>query len=509
MVVRRRTTTLKQSNLDRRGPKMKTPEEILAGIRSRREQRWNKQNKAALQIRDDAAGYKAGGYWVSKYKGGNVHYASIRAKDKQGQMLATVPLDAKGNISQQTAIARLLHVDQGTRGKGSRNPVIDLAVDAGKIHKLDELGAFQWYVFPNESDAKGVDDSAADWWKIPAGMKPEDFGFKPGKRATYVSIEGTNQERAKVMAVLNRNFTIAERRKMGGLVIQVKANPGRGAAGFYQHMGSFGAGDTSFHRIVVGKAYLDNATPDKGGPNKNLTFKDTTLTHEVIHYLRNVDATRVDMAKRPASHLSDTDRDVEEAFTEFETSARSKNRLNNREDGYYNYITEGRLPDHARLQTNEAPLKSKAARGFIHDKALHMGLITPGGTLKVTPQQFLIQMDQVTLGAPGAKLDDDTAKLFKGKRGRTAWKQATAKFADSAISRAKIHGKSEVIDTFWQYRSRLDNKDDRSPMMHVSTHVYSPKASINRDAVEELAKAGLPKGGRLYKWNDGTRTQVR
>ena len=176
---------------------------------------------------------KVGGLTVERHlptKRGHLGWARI--VDSKGKRLGAAPIDKDGYIPREMMVARLMDVDQGDRDGRRRNVLVDMSVDAKRIAPDKDPLQFTWFVHPNELDATGVDSSTADWWKVP--VDPAKYGFRGTKTPTRVFIKAnTQQERAWVMAILNRNFTAAERKLMDGLIIDV--SPIRGnAAGYYQ-----------------------------------------------------------------------------------------------------------------------------------------------------------------------------------------------------------------------------------------------------------------------------------
>ena len=454
--------------------------------------------------------FDIGAYHVRKHLFTRRNFQSWASISKDGVTLLRVPLEKDGSIKEGVAIARLINVlpeGSGTRKAHSvRNPFVDIGIDASTKHSLGDREAFAWLLYPNESDLKGIDDSAAEWWKFPSTQKPGDYGFTTPKQAAFVTVQGTNLEKAKVLAILNRNFTAAERKKMAGLSISVKASAGRGVAGFYRQSRGRDGG-LEFDEIVVAKEYLTDGSPDEQGPNKDLKFRDGTLTHELIHYLRNRDQTREGLAARQTkSMVVGTDRDLEEAFTEAETAARSRTNPHKRTSGYYVYIAKSSLPKGV-----DPEGANIAVNAFIHDKAITRRLVDKDGELTVDTEEFRrVLIDEARkdklfaanlLGDLSAKEKDRYIRsMFRSVKGKTAWKRVAENFDKTAISRLKNSGRSEVIDTYWQYKQKLDSKGDE---ITISTHVYSPTASVSEGNVHDIARGGLPTGGDLKQWHDG------
>jgi hypothetical protein len=440
---------------------------------------------------------------------------SRTADGKRGELLVTLPIDSKtGAIPKDAAIARLMDVENGNRNSDrERNVAVDLGIDAKKVHQKDEADAFVWAAFPNERDLTSIDDSTADWWKWPDGLDPKEYGFKPGKMPTMVSIQGSKTEQAKVLAILNRNFTAPERRLMRGLSITISNKMPSGVAGYYQRTIAKGV---SLDRIVVRPGQLNDESPDAWGPSKGLDYVDNTLTHEVIHFLRDRDEKRKGLARRPSEVLVGSDRDIEEAFTEFETAGRSRSNSTKVNSGYYRYVRDKDKPEAMGPDVLESGLFERNRQGFIHDQAIARGWFDAKGKLKSNSNAIshalkLLSEKPPALAAETIRRDYDETTLdiaqtlHKNKRGVRAWKGALAHFEKSAISRARISGGAEAIDTFWRYQA----KDAAGGSVTVATHIFSPKGTVKREKAKDIAVGSAPAGGRLYEWQDGKKMPAR
>ena len=97
-----------------------------------------------------------------------------------------------------------------------------------------------------------------------------------------------------------------------------------------------------------------------------------------------------------------------------------------------------------------------------------------------------------------AARDKALMRMFRGQRGKRAWKGAVTEFQNLAISRLKNQGRSEVIDTYWDYEARL-----RSSRLRLSTHIYSPGANLTQATATDIANGDLSTEGVVRQWKDG------
>ena len=449
-------------------------------------------------------------------------YAAIYREGKSGRrkrdkpILASIPIDGQGNIRRDQAIYRLMDVDQGDRKGKTRNAFVDIGIRAGtvapqKAQSDAELALqFLWWMHPNESDLRKIDTPGSTLTVRPQGK---------GRQAA-VAIIGTEKERKAVQAILNRNFTNAERRLMNGLLIEIGNTGWSGAAGTYQNAK---IGNRSFDKIVVGKKWLFHE-PDKHGPRAGDDIYDETLTHELVHHLRYRDPRRQDvMTRRAAAFGSVEDRDLEETMTDAETLTRMRIAPNRKRAGYYPFIRPRKD-----LPTEQGQLQ-------VHDKQLLMGVVK-NGKPKIRPSAMSMEIYyERELANPGAdspyvepgqrekslaaagfsrsradashKPDRHRTvhRMFDGRRGVNAIKAVDRTYPNLAISKARIHGKSEAVDTYMRYKGETQEGVKAT----VDTHIFSPRADITPEAARSLATTFPLEKGKLTEFRDGKQVKSR
>jgi len=159
-----------------------------------------------------------------------------------------------------------------------------------------------------------------------------------------------------------------------------------------------------------------------------------------------------------------------------------------------------------------------------HDKAVLMGVSKNGGP-RVAPRLIAGEVDRERDGTapdfkeeiqaarasfPGAAFasakdrDQVMGRMFKGKKGIRAYRTTAERFPELAISRARITGRREAIDTYWEYRATVGGKK-----LEIGTHIFSPKADVDRARAREIATVNIGvKNRKLWEWRDGKRVRV-
>lgn len=439
-----------------------------------------------------------------------------------GGKVWNIPVNPKtGLIPPTTSIIRFLDVEKGDREGRQRSPLVDLAIRAETIAQAkpaDERGRllqYLWWMFPNEMDLSGVDTPDANWAPPPEARA----------RGASVAVIGTKAERDAVVKVILSNFTKKERLVMKGLVIEIKPSIRGNIAGFYQR--ARGAFDSD--RIVVGKRFMEQS-PDKEGPNKGETVLDNVLTHELIHFLRNHDETRKGtLGARPSQGaMIGRDKDIEEAFTSAEETARMKVAPTKVDTGYYPFVrnapaTVGRSPNGDDQTINLRKDSAARKRAVVHDKQILLGVKSNGGP-GVDPGTManLIEFERTlprsefsetignTVKSGTFKSRDDqkkiVGKMFKGRKGVRAHRGTVKEFPNLAISRANISGAAEALDTYWQYQTRF-----KGDPLRIATHVFAPSLNPDRkDIIRRIARGGFGgREGRVREWKDGKLVPAR
>ena len=410
-----------------------------------------------------------------------------------------IPVNKNGDIPQDVALARLMHMEEGDRRGRGRNVLVDVAVLANTVAKAksvddeNRLRQYRWYLRPNESDFEKMDTPDAKW--------PPPEKLRKGPMA--VAILGTKDEREAILTILNRNFTDKERSQLKGLTIEVRRSVGRGIAGFYQRGQGASQG---WDRIVIEKNWLFHS-PDQAGPDERNPINADVVTHEVIHFLRNRDKWRQGLIARPhPGALIGSDSDLEESFTEAETHARLPRPPREGEAGYYGYIRK-----HPKVvEESHSGSYDPKFLSMTHDKAKLMGVdverIPPSDLARETDIERGKPMPPATPGTfkTQEQRDKVVRRMFKGLRGKRAPKKVLKEYENLAISRLSLKGRAEAIDTYWRYKGRLPTGEP----VTVATHIYSPDAKVTRATLKETADPGIGRKQELREWQDGKLVKV-
>tara|TARA_Y100000310_G_scaffold333740_1_gene411902 strand:- start:2468 stop:3754 length:1287 start_codon:yes stop_codon:yes gene_type:complete len=378
----------------------------------------------------------AGNMWLigtRKRAGSRGFETNVHIQSGKKHFIASFPTDGNGVIPPTVMAERIMDLADGDRGGKERNVFVDVAVTAKSLHKPeDKAKSYLWYLYPNEGDIKGVDDANTKLVTIlPSTSK--------ARRRSVMLIGGTSSQRDSLAKVLSKNFTKKEQEVLAGVLFHIEPID-QGAAGMYQRARVIGAGG-SMAVITVDPHYAN----DEGA---------NVIVHEAIHALRDKDVTRLRDLQRKGETLVGTDKDLEESLTEAETVGR------------------------------ENPLKSHefASRGGGYYPRL--GDKVKGGR---TTQEVVID-DRIKLTRPKDKLDF----YDSGKRGKRVQKLLVKTFPDMDISKLRLHGKAEAIDTYWE----MQNKRGQV----INTHVYKPGGKVN----PELQKGEISS----KRFDDGKSTTI-
>lgn len=354
-------------------------------------------------------------------------------------------VDFAGHLDRKGAIARLFEVGEGDRAGRRRSVMVDLGVKAGKVHELKDGSAFTWWMNPNETDVAKIDTPDSE-----LKIKPGEGSPSTREAIGYLFIEGTAGERDKILDSINRNFTAAEKRHLTGLNIRVSSGDlaRAGAAGLHMSLGGGRA------QVILGKKFVT----------------DDVITHELIHHLHDVDITRKGFFRG-----SGTDRDVEEIGTEVETIARYN--PFERPDGAVGPATGA---GYARF--------SRAARA---------------GTK--TAEEVQTGDRKVLTLRPGLTVAERRAEPAEavrrsGKRGKRLLSRIEKDFGETDLATAKVHGRAEVIDTYYGLRNVRGQTV-------AKLQVYKPQPQARKDpddfAKERLAPLAPDAGGQIVQYHDG------
>ena len=397
--------------------------------------------------------FTRGNLVVSMHEGtpGGGSFASVATKAKPNDPIVSVPTDKSGNIPKDLAILRLLDEREGSRTGRKRSALVDVGVEADQKAPRkaktdgDRLAQYLWYMHPNESDLAKIDTSDASW----APPKVD------GKRGPAVAIVGArSDEMEAIRKAIDDSFTQRERRLMRGLVIEIRKSAGRGVNGYYQK--AVGFGNTNFDQIVIARGAL-RMNPPKGGPQKGRSFADSTLVHEVIHFLRAHDKKRTGVTKRPKN--IGRDRDIEETFTDGETIARMKMPPWSRSGGYYpgGYVEREVNMTHDRMLVQNIRKNGKPAQDPSAMRRAGHRVTRDGRDIEAAAEVEDVK--------PGT-----LRKMWKSKKGLPAVKTVEARFPDMKISKAQLTGHREAVDTYWRLK-----KEGQT----IETHIYSAHDTPN------------------------------
>lgn len=267
------------------------------------------KNSRGRRSRGERTGSSTGGMYITTHPVKTV---------KVGKKKFDIPVGPDGKVPEEALIARFLNVDEGDRGGGRRNAIIDIN-DYAKVRlepNPTPEQAKEWWAHPNESDIKGIDDP---FQNIFGGLEAGSKGAKEAHKSIAI-MGGTPEQQQAVRKAIADSFTVAEQRKMMGTTIFITDL--RGAAGEY-------------HGKSYGGSYLIKLDRHNG-------IDADTVTHELIHHLRTVDDKREEPLLKARQPYYGKDRDLEEAATVAESMARHKPYDFQGNTGYYSLMKDGR-----------------------------------------------------------------------------------------------------------------------------------------------------------------------
>ena len=397
-------------------------------------------------------------------------FATVFHKDKPDTPIISVPTDAKGNIPKDIAILRLVQTESKRPGKPKSSVLIDLGIQAKTQAKSkaqtpqERLEQYLWYMSPNQSDLDKIDTTDAKW-------TPSKDGKRRGPVIVILGAKG--DEANAIREMIDQSFTQREKKLMDNVVIEVKNEAGAGIAGFHQRA----KGPTEFNQIVVDRHWLQK-TPDKAGPKKGDTKYDSVVVHELIHFLRHRDPKRMGTtASTP--YKSGGDHDLEEAFTDAETIARTTTApWGRRGDGYY----RGKDAHEKITHDRQLLLNIRDGSEPKHDS----GELNKSGRL-VTASGVDTEHAVAGTDIP----EKDLRRMFDNQKGAAAVKNTDERFPDMEIAKTKIKGGKEAIDTYWKLKNGSQTYD---------THIYAPGGN---PSVQDLHSIASPVDGKLTEFQDG------
>ena len=474
----------------------------------------------------------APGMYAHTFKIGR-HAATYLFMQREGKWRhIIIPTLPNGQIRDTVMAERILDVEDGDRQNHMRNVFIDIGIDAESRCKPEDLAeSYRWYIYPNESDVKSIDDSKT---KIVTILGADKAKGKPPTRLIITG--GTEIQRQQIADGIRLNFTGRERDILKHCLVQIVPSA-RGFAGCFQGHADMAGKPLGVPKIIIVAEHAKDSD---------------VIIHEAIHALREFDPKR-DYRFRAVKQYMGRDADLEESLTEAETVTR-QNPFTKHESsaGYYHFIkipefgdtgwetvpvTRGMTHEEAekaasklrsylgqkiRLQDKDkvtrpvfGPLHSVAVSpntdgswqldltlGLEHEvfgrKDWHAGLggasnwiASVGGEVKPpkTTKDLIVE-DRVTVTG-------QEKFLTGGQRGKRAIKALTLKYPSMFISKLKIKGGAEAIDTYWQTNNR---RGDPTPPPGAKTtlHFYDPKGTN-----EPVIASELKEEGKVTQFEDG------
>ena len=385
---------------------------------------------------------------IQKRTGSPTKYELGVLNTKDRMFYDNIIVDRKGNIPELQGILRMIDVESGG-DRGKRNVLVDLGVTANKVYAQDEKGNWKWYMNPNKSDIEHIDTDYSQYAKTYDKIK-DSKQFKAGKG--IVLMARTPKEEKDMRGRIDKAFTKKEQKEMGLVFISVTNTP-RGIAG----------------------RYYPDANPKQVQVDPDFADTSDVLIHELVHHHRNVAKDRTGALKH-IKRWEGRDKDLEESTTEAETLAREKP-FDKSKAGYYPSLTHVKGVEKTRAEFKDRKLFSGYDTTSVRKRFGKLDK-TEDGKLEISER--------------------NREKLSKKNiRGKRAINKVNKEYPESEISRLKIKGKVEAIDTFHEY-------EDEAGKTQLKVQSYNPKAKkVKAPIVKGLKKKNL------YEWKDGKKVKVR
>ena len=288
--------------------------------------------------------YQIGKPYKLKYQG--THTTTILMQRKNGQWYYyDIPTDKQGKLPERVIAQRVLDIADGDRQGHQRSVFLDVGIDAEHMwdpdKPVDRAQTYRWYLHPNESDIRNMDDKNSKIYEV---LKET----KTSKRCILLS-GGTDEQRDAIAQSIEKNYTVAEKKVIAGNLITIGATP-KGVAGYYSQQ-------TDDHNNPIGCAEI-RVNPEYAKEDSDVVI------HECIHLLRDHDAKR-DPHLRAVKKYRGKDADLEESMTEAETVSRQRPFTKDKSPtGYYHYVrskdkTTGEIIREDRIIINNPKDKNK------------------------------------------------------------------------------------------------------------------------------------------------------
>tara|TARA_Y100000782_G_scaffold49296_1_gene55098 strand:+ start:97 stop:3351 length:3255 start_codon:yes stop_codon:yes gene_type:complete len=208
----------------------------------------------------------------------------------------------------------------------------------------DQMISRIWYMLPNQVDMTGIDNLLGTESLVYLHTGSEKDGLK-----TFMI--GTTENKQIAEKILETNFTESERRLMKEVIIDLTRPLGDSAGthqqSYFRMPGLKKEREISLIRVdpnFLTKSVRGEQTFIKG-PMKGNVIDDDTMTHEMIHYLRHKDESRLGATGRKSLGWDKSDRDIEEAMTDAESMGRSHMSPLATSAGYHQLIKDERTPN--------------------------------------------------------------------------------------------------------------------------------------------------------------------
>lgn len=407
--------------------------------------------------------------------------------------ITVIPTDKNGQVSQINMCERLMDVESGDRSGHIRNVFIDCSADALKVaDEKDKAKVYHWFIYPNESDVKYIDDSHT---KIVEIMKSGKNGT--GRSSRVLITGGTPEQRDRIAKSLSENFTVREKYLINNCLIEIVSNNKDFAGCFSGHADSKGV-PIGTPRIQITSRHTDEAD---------------VIVHEAIHALREFDVTR-DTKLRAVKHYSGKDADLEESLTEAETTGRETpfKRGDNYTAGYYHYVTipnPDKAPKIEWTQRGDGSWVAESPKHHIYMVKLGPNSMTGKDDWNVRDihNNKLGNYDKledakdyvaktVASREPVSKSETEmvvedrvtiTGDRSKSQKGRRVQKSLLLKYPMTNIAHLKLKGAAEAIDTYYEVDNRkpqLKGAGDTGARKQF-IHMYNPSGTPATDRAQD------------------------
>lgn len=380
---------------------------------------------------------------IQKRKGSPTGFELGVLNTKDRMFYDHIIVDKKGKVPDKQGILRLIDVESGG-DRGRRNILVDLGQTANKVYAQDEKGNWKWYMNPNKSDIENVDTDYSSYAKTYQKLKDSKFKGQKGIVLMARSPDEENDMRERI----NKAFTKKEQKEMGLVFISVESTR-RGVAGSYYP-------SSRPRQVNISPSFVDNAD---------------VLIHELTHHHRAVAENRQGALKETKVYHG-KDADLEESMTEAEALTREK--PFDKKAGYYSFL-------------DKKP--TEKIRSQFEDRNVLTGYESTTakkrfGELEKTKE------DKIKI------TDENRGKLSKRNvRGIRAIRKVEKEYPNTNISKLKIKGKVEAVDTFHEYQKGKGK---------IKIQEYNPTGrKVKPPTIKGLGKKDF------FEWKDGKKVKVR